>query len=152
MVNLIFKLVHKSVLPRIIINSLSAHVHVCSKLSKCEPGMAGLVSSLGQNLRSQEMSENSIGCLGTATLQVMTFTRIIRLTRRFTFRGQRRTLHLTVGPPQLATRSIWVWITFLHLIACLTESVCWGRQQRQGSGLEFRTWDYFRKFPVGTLV
>ncbi len=66
-VNLISKLLHKSVLPRIIINSLSAHVHVCSKLTKCEPGM---VSSLGHNLRSQEMSENSIGFLGTVTLQV----------------------------------------------------------------------------------
>ena len=46
---------------RIIINSLSAHVHMCSKYCKTE--------GLGLHLRSQELSEASNGALGTATLQ-----------------------------------------------------------------------------------
>jgi hypothetical protein len=46
-------------LVRIIINSLAAHVHMCSKFCKAELQM-----------RSQELSEASNGNLGTATLQV----------------------------------------------------------------------------------
>ena len=46
---------------RIILNSLSAHVHVCSKFVKHEgPGLT---------MRSRELSETSIGPLGTVTLQ-----------------------------------------------------------------------------------
>ena len=46
---------------RIILNSLSAHVHVCSKFVKHE--------GHGLTMRSRELSETSIGPLGTATLQ-----------------------------------------------------------------------------------
>ena len=46
---------------RIIINSLSAHVHVCSKFFKN--------GGYGLTMRSRELSETSIGPLGTVTLQ-----------------------------------------------------------------------------------
>ena len=46
---------------RIIVNSLAAHVHVCSKFFKND--------GYGLTMRSRELSETSIGPLGTATLQ-----------------------------------------------------------------------------------
>jgi len=46
---------------RIIVNSISAQVHVCSKY--CKPEGTGLT------MRSHELSETSIGNIGTATLQ-----------------------------------------------------------------------------------
>ena len=46
---------------RIILNSLTAHVHICSKFGKQE--------GFGLTMRSRELSETSIGPLGTATLQ-----------------------------------------------------------------------------------
>ena len=48
-------------LARIILNSLSAHVHICSKFFKNE--------GCGLTMRSRELSETSIGPMGTVTLQ-----------------------------------------------------------------------------------
>ena len=48
-------------LMRILINSLAAHVHMCSKFGKTE--------GLGTTIRSRELSETSLGPVGTATLQ-----------------------------------------------------------------------------------
>jgi hypothetical protein len=48
-------------LMRILINSLAAHVHMCSKFGKTE--------GLGTTMRSRELSETSLGPVGTATLQ-----------------------------------------------------------------------------------
>ena len=45
---------------------MSAHAHVCSKLSKPDGGYVG---GGGLTFRSHELSENSLGCVGTATLQ-----------------------------------------------------------------------------------
>ena len=46
---------------RILINSIAAHVHMCSKFGKIE--------GLGTTMRSRELSETSLGPVGTATLQ-----------------------------------------------------------------------------------
>ena len=51
---------------RIIINSLAAHMHICSKYCKTE----GSALQQGRSAQcSQELSEASNGNLGTATLQ-----------------------------------------------------------------------------------
>ena len=69
---------------RIILNSLSAHVHICSKISKPDHGgdgcktksfhfktvLSGINAGTGLTMRSHDLSENSLGYVGTATLQV----------------------------------------------------------------------------------